>query len=129
MRGDRVMRRRTGVGCAVLLLVWVAAPALGQGTDREAHRAADRNGDGVLDRQEFHQRMVDIFYLQDANKDGRLAPAELPGLDPKAFARADVNGNGSLELGEFLNARAQDFDAADKNGDGGLSAEEAATYR
>ena len=129
MRGGRIMRRWTGAGFALLLAGLVAAPALGQGSVREAHRAADRNGDGVLDRQEFHQRMVDVFYLQDANKDGRLAPAELPGLEAKAFARADANGDGSLDLGEFLNARARDFAAADKNGDGGLSAEEAAAYK
>ncbi len=106
-----------------------AGPAFGAATTTEgAHGQADRNGDGVVDRREFQLRMVDVFYLQDADKDGRLTRAELPGASAKVFTVADRNGDGALDMKEFLAARAQDFARADADGDGGLSVAEAASY-
>lgn len=122
------MKRTNLLFPSLFVAALLAAPAFGQASVDAAHRSADRNGDGVVDHREFHQRMVDAFFRYDKDKDGRLAKAELSQASAPRFAQADVNGDGSLDLEEFLNARARDFEAADKNGDGGLSADEAASY-
>ncbi len=111
--------------CVLGLLLAVPGTAVAQGG---ALGAADTNRDGSVDRREFHQRMVDVFYLHDSNRDGRLTPDELPGVDSGAFARSDVNRDGGLQLAEFLDARARDFSRADRNGDGSLDGTEADAY-
>jgi hypothetical protein len=111
---------------APLALLALAAPAAAQpappvATVRELHAVADRNEDGVIDRHEFATRQVDVFYFQDANKDGALTAAELPknsGIDLQA---TDRNGDGKLQLPEFLEARDDQFEAADANHDGALT--------
>jgi len=36
-------------------------------------REHDKNGDGKIDREEFHQAAVEAFFLRDTNKDGYLS--------------------------------------------------------
>ena len=106
---------------AALLLpggAFAPARAAEQGED---FAITDRNSDGFIDRGEFHQRMVELFFFADADRDGRLLPAELPGVPADAFRGADRDGNGVLDLAEFTQARAVDFGQADSNGDGLLS--------
>jgi hypothetical protein len=111
---------------APFALLALATPAAGQpappaASVRELHAVADRNKDGVVDRHEFTTRQVDVFYFQDANKDGGLVASELPknsGIDMKA---ADRNGDGKLQVSEFLEARDDQFEAADADHDGALS--------
>ena len=57
---------------------------------KESMKQADRNGDGKIDRGEFHQRMVDVFYQMDANRDGYLVQSELKGVDAVGFESADA---------------------------------------
>lgn len=95
---------------------------------RKAVAVADRNEDGEVDRREFGDRIVDVFFMLDVDKDGRLVPSELSGLTPAEFRRADTNGDGALQLEEFLEARSADFERADADGDGTLTASEIRAY-
>ena len=113
---------------AVTLLLGLAGPGIaGQPAD-ESMQHSDRNGDAFVDRGEFHARMTDVFYANDADRDGLLVLAELDGVSAAGFASADRNGDGKLSLAEYVNARFVDFRAADKDGDGRLSAAEVADW-
>jgi Ca2+-binding EF-hand superfamily protein len=116
---------------AVLLgaLSAVAAPAL----CAEPMNAAatmilvDRNRDGRIDREEYHQRMTEVFYFADLDKDGKVTHAELTTVtvvDPEAFKNADRDGDGKHSVYEFLYIVHRDFDVADKNQDGVLDMQE-----
>lgn len=116
---------RLPVLIAALLLpgaAGVSARAAGPGED---FAITDRNSDGFVDRGEFYERMVEQFFFADADRDGRLVPAELTGLPPGVFQGADRNGDGALGLTEFTEARGVDFGQADTNSDGLLSRAEA----
>ncbi len=93
---------------------------------RAAHAEADTNDDGRVDREEFHHRMVEIFFHGDRDKDGFMTSSELEKavLFPGDFEDADRNKDGKISLYEFVGVRFYDFDAADINEDGFLSAEE-----
>ena len=84
----------------------------------------DRNHDGAIDRAEFHDRQVEIFYFLDGNKDGFLVVDEIRDVPPSRFKECDADGDGKLSMPEYLNARSKDYDAADKNTDGRLTTQE-----
>jgi Ca2+-binding EF-hand superfamily protein len=125
----------TGRGLVVLLLLGSVVPG-GQGLAQTAanpscradFESADRNGDGRLDRGEFHLRVVEQFFLLDRGRKGHLLVAELVGVSAEAFKAADRSADGKLTLQEFVNARFVDFVAADRNQDGSLTIEEIQTY-
>jgi Ca2+-binding EF-hand superfamily protein len=88
---------------------------------------SDKNRDGRIDREEFHQRMTEIFYFADVDKDGKLTFAELivvEKVDSEALKRADRDSNGNLSLYEFMYVIHRDFEAADKNIDGVIDLKE-----
>lgn len=88
---------------------------------------SDKNRDGRIDREEFHQRMAEIFFFADTDKDGKLTFAELLAVvkaDPEALKRADRDSDGNLSLYEFMYVIHRDFEAADKNQDGVIDIEE-----
>jgi Ca2+-binding EF-hand superfamily protein len=93
---------------------------------KAAHAKADLNGDGQIDRREFHLRMVEVFYHADADKTGFLKPEELnkATVFEEDFSEADKDGDGRISLYEFIEYRFDDFDEVDTNSDGLLSAEE-----
>jgi Ca2+-binding EF-hand superfamily protein len=91
-------------------------------------RAHDRNGDGKLDREEFHQAVIEAFFLRDTNKDGYLSIEEFAVITPEAASLLRSKPEPRLTLPEFLNALHKDFTAADTNDDGLLSVEEIETY-
>ncbi|HEX7127087.1 MAG TPA: hypothetical protein VF406_15110 [Thermodesulfobacteriota bacterium] len=95
---------------------------------RSAYGATDRNGDNRVDREEFHQRMVEVFFFEDADKDGSLTDGELADVEARAFRMADRDGNGTLSMYEFLDARFEDFEGADRDGDGTLTIQEVEGY-
>jgi Ca2+-binding EF-hand superfamily protein len=101
------------------------APAVGCQAD---FASADRNGDGRLDRGEFHERAIEQFYLIDRDRNGHLVVAEVVGISAEVFRRVDVNGDGRLSVQEFANARYVDFVTADRNQDGSLTIEEIRLY-
>jgi len=122
------MHRTTILIATALMLIGGAPLAFGDSVDyepREAHAKADKNGDGLVDRREFHVRMVEIFYHDDANKDGFLVPEELEKInEDMVFAPADRNHDGKLTMSEYIDQRFEAFEAADVDSDGGLSVQE-----
>jgi Ca2+-binding EF-hand superfamily protein len=107
------------------LCVISAFPALGAGAPKldttGTMGLADKNSDRKMDREEYNQRMTEVFYFADVDKDGDLTIVELADaepVDPQAFQNADKDGNGKLSLAEFLYAVHIDFFTADTNRDG-----------
>lgn len=123
------MTRKTPITAALFV---AAALALGVASDAvavdDAIQQADRNGDASVDRGEYHQRMTDVFYGLDGDRDGVLVLTELDGVSADGLRAADRNGDGKLSLNEYVNARFDDFDAADADGDGVLSRAEVAAW-
>ena len=92
---------------------------------RAAFAETDKNGDGQIDRQEFADRIIDVFYIADTNKDGFLVVEEYARLPYSGvFKAADSTGDGHLTLHEFERIRFTQFDDADTNRDGTLSVDE-----
>jgi len=103
----------------------LAADAGPKHDPRAAFKETDTNGDGVVDHEEYHVRIVEVFYFADANKDGFLDPAELRRLAfPEDFTEDDKDANGRVSLREFLRVRFADFTKVDTDGDGVLSVDE-----
>lgn len=115
----------------------------GPGTDKrgagmfERLKAADKNGDGMISREEAQAslpRVYEHFDAIDANKDGFITFEELRAAHQahRAAARAgiwkrlDTDGDGRLSREEVANhpRLAQHFDAIDTNKDGFLTPEE-----
>jgi len=93
---------------------------------RQAHAQADANGDGSIDRAEFHERMVEIFFHGDRDKDGYMTWAELEKvvLLTDDFRGADRDEDGRISLLEFIRVRFDDYDLVDTSADGVLSVAE-----
>jgi Ca2+-binding EF-hand superfamily protein len=114
-----------------VLFLCAAVPALAEeprkpGDPSAAFSETDENGDGRVDREEFHHRMVEIFFHGDRDKDGQMTPAELAAAVefPKDFDGADRNADGRISLYEFIQVRFATFDEVDTDHDGLLSVEE-----
>jgi Ca2+-binding EF-hand superfamily protein len=116
-----------------LLIVAVLISSAAFGADISRMDAAatmaisDKNGDNRIDREEYNQRMTEVFFFIDTDKDGQLTIAELQQVeivDPQRFETADRDGNPALSLYEYLCALHKDFEVADKNNDGTLDMEE-----
>jgi Ca2+-binding EF-hand superfamily protein len=88
----------------------------------------DRNGDGKIDRGEFHDAVVEAFYFRDKNKSGYLTIEELKEATPEAMKAANRKGDGKFTLQEYVNALFKDFEAADTDKDGLLTVEEIDIY-
>ncbi len=115
----------------------VAAAGLARGGEpvdkydpKAAFQEADTNHDGVVDHEEFQERMIEVFYNADRNKDGFLDAEELKSLAfPQDFKASDKDAQGRVSLRTFLRVRFHSYDLADTNHDGVLSLQEVtATY-
>jgi Ca2+-binding EF-hand superfamily protein len=96
---------------------------------KESFRAHDKNGDGKIDRSEFQEWMVDVFFHKDKNRKGYLVFGDVQDvMSAKTFKASNRNGDGKLTLQEFLNAVFQDFEAVDVNKNGALSMEDFEVY-
>jgi Ca2+-binding EF-hand superfamily protein len=92
---------------------------------RAAHAATDRNHNGEINREEFEQRIIQIFYFADVDKDGFVTFGQLMVFDEEfLFETADTDGDSRLSLAEFLAARFENFREADTDGSDSLSVEE-----
>ena len=112
--------------CALMLNIYPAAGAERMDAN-STMTLVDKNKDGRIDREEFHQRMIEVYFFADVDKDGQLTYAELVAVEkvePEVFKRADRDGNGKLSLYEFMYVVHRDFEAADKNGDGVIDLQE-----
>ena len=95
---------------------------------KERFVSADKNRDGKIDREEFHQAAVESFYFRDKDRKGYLVIDELKEASPEAFKAANRKGDGRLTLQEYVNALFIDFDKADTDKDGTLTFEEIEVY-
>jgi Ca2+-binding EF-hand superfamily protein len=91
-------------------------------------KAADKNSDGRLDREEFRQAAIEGFYFRDKEHKGYLTADQLPEAGREAFKAANVKGDGRLTLQEEVNALLKDFEAADADKDGPLTYREFEVY-
>jgi Ca2+-binding EF-hand superfamily protein len=128
---------RTGLGFLTAILALdlflAAAPAAAQTSPirdvRTWVKQYDKNGDGKLDRGEFHQAAVDAFFLRDKDKSGYLAISELKEASPEAIRAVKRKNDARISLEEYVNALFRDFEAADTDDDGLLTVEEIERYR
>jgi Ca2+-binding EF-hand superfamily protein len=127
--------KRAILGCLVLTAIFacLVGPALGQipaSRDwKESFRAHDKNGDGRVDRAEFQEWMVDVFFHMDKNHKGYLVFGDVQDvMSINTFKTYDKNGDGKITLQEYLNDVFKDFDAADVNKNGALTMEEIDVY-
>ena len=95
---------------------------------KERFVGADKNRDGKIDREEFHQAAVESFYFRDTSRKGYLVIEQLKEASPEAFKAANRKGDGRLTLQEYVNALFIDFDKADTDKDGSLTFEEIEVY-
>ncbi len=115
-----------------LLMLALLAPAAGWTDEmppphdpRAAHAATDLNHNGEINREEFEQRMIHIFYFADVDKDGFVTLGQLTVFDEALlFETADADSDSRISLSEFLVVRFENFREADTDGSDSLSVEE-----
>jgi len=96
---------------------------------REWFKSVDRNGNGRINREEFHRWATERFFFLDKNRKGVVTVDEVRDvMGPEAFTVANHKRDGLLTLREFVNAVFKDFDAADVDKDGTLTFEEIEAY-
>jgi Ca2+-binding EF-hand superfamily protein len=96
---------------------------------KEGFRAHDKNGDGLIDRAEFQDWIVEGFYFRDKGHKGYLVQADLQGAaSPEVFKAINRKGDGKLTMKEYLNALFQDFAAIDVNQNGAITMQEVEVY-
>lgn len=110
-----------------------AAPA---SAGEDIFARADKNGDGLVTREEALAAREDAFKRADRNGDGVLNAADTPKRPALASEyrqrtaqfkkQFDLNGDGAVTLEEVRSAPMTAFDAADANKDGALDKAEIA---
>jgi Ca2+-binding EF-hand superfamily protein len=96
---------------------------------KERFGAFDQNGDGRIDRAEFQEWMVDVFFQRDRGKKGYLTIEDVQGaLTPEIFKALSRKGDGKLWLPDFLNALFLDFQAMDTDRVGSITMEQIEVY-
>ena len=110
-------------------LALAQTPIQGQGDWKGSFHAHDSNKDGRIDRAEFQEWMIDVFYFRDKDHKGYLVLEDVRGvMNAETLKAINRKGDGKLSLQEFLNATFQDFAAADVNQNGSLTTEEIEAY-
>jgi len=129
LTGSQAMSRISLFIAIALVFGGVAVAAEDQGPTYDpeiAYAETDRNKDGMVDREEFHHRMVEVFFHADRDKDGFMSFDELRKAVafPDDFKDADTNNDGKISLYEFIRVRFHDYDEVDTDSDGLLSVDE-----
>ena len=90
---------------------------------KAAFAQTDQNKDGAIEIDEFYDRLVDIFFLGDVNKDGFLSEPEFVAVVviKEDFTQVDKSGEGKLSRQEFVSARLPHYIAIDTDKNGSLS--------
>lgn len=96
---------------------------------KAAFDQTDQNHDGAIEIDEYYDRLVDIFFLGDANKDGFLTEEEFVAVVviKEDFTKVDKSGEGKLSRQEFVSARLPHFIEIDTDKNGSLSLSEVET--
>ena len=119
------------IGAALIFATLHAQPA-NEAEIRKAFAAADVNGDGYIDVNEFVANTIYIFKQMDANHDGFVTLQEWtsynPGNNAEHFKAADRDGDGKLSLGEDVAVKMIEFFDIDRNRDGVITVEELLVY-
>jgi Ca2+-binding EF-hand superfamily protein len=127
----RTVFRCVAVGWVVAMLVF-GGSALAQTSPppdvKKWVTEHDKNGDGKLDREEFHQAVVEAFFFRDKDKSGYLTITELKEASPETLKAVARKSDGRISLQEFVNALFKDFEAMDTDHDGLLTVEEIQIY-
>lgn len=84
----------------------------------------DVNKDGYIDRQEYENRIIEIFQSADKDGDQRLSVPELGTINEKAFEQADTNKNKKLNKKEYIRFRFADFERVDQDNDNRITPRE-----
>ena len=131
------MRTRCGWLLVVIVLAFGLAgglalaqsPMTGQGDWKARFQSHDRNKDGRIDRAEFQEWMIEVFYIRDKDRKGYLVIDDVRDqMRSEVFRAINRKGDGKLSLQEFLNALFVDFDTADVNKNGAVTVEEIEAY-
>jgi Ca2+-binding EF-hand superfamily protein len=93
---------------------------------KAAFTQTDHNKDGAIEIDEFYDRLVDIFFLGDVDKDGYLTEPEFVAVVviKEDFAQVDTSGEGKISRQEFVSARLPNFMLIDTDKSGSLSLSE-----
>jgi len=111
------------------LLAGSAAAQSPQTRAYDPHQAfleSDKNKDGYIEMSEFVERLNDVYFLGDTNKDGKLSKEEYDVIVVirEDYSKVDKNGDGVITESEFVAARVPLFERADTDHDGKLSEQE-----
>ena len=82
---------------------------------------ADADANGVVDVEEYRDRIIVIFVALDTNNDGYLIESEVPDARKDVFPVADADSDGELGLREYLVFLMPRYWKADYDGDNVLS--------
>ena len=115
------LRRAGIVGLCAVLAAFVIPLAQAADPSTTAFALADEDADGVINVEEYRNRMIVVFVALDEDGDGYLVESELPDGQKDVFPVADANGNGKLGLREHLVFIMPRFWKADYDGDNVLS--------
>ncbi len=87
---------------------------------------SDHDGDGRIDPDEFYERITEVYYHADVDRDGTLSEPEYGKAVAvsESFSLADANGDGKVTLREFYRERSEKFEQTDANDDGVLTESE-----
>ncbi|MEX2206010.1 MAG: EF-hand domain-containing protein [Myxococcota bacterium] len=119
--------KRSGTFVAFGLVLAVAFLARAQqapGYDvKAAFDQTDQNHDGAIEIDEYFDRLVDIFFLGDVDKDGYLTEPEFVAVVviKEDFTQVDKSGEGKLSREEFVSARLPHFIEIDTDKNSSLS--------
>jgi Ca2+-binding EF-hand superfamily protein len=112
---------------AVLGLAASSAAAPAPGYDVGAAFAeTDTNRDGSIQIDEFFDRLVEIYFHADTDKNGTLSAQEFAKavVIQQPVSEVDSNGDGAVDRREFVRSRLPLFQQADLDRDGELSLDE-----